>query len=170
MSRIAINSVLAGALIVTAGLNIALWPDLTQRNRDFLPNMVRTAAYDSFAPNSNFGDGKTLRMPVRGTVIRPVKTQPVNDPVGRGASVFTTFCQPCHGAGGKGDGPVALRGYPPPASLIAEKAVQLTDDQIFQILTSGRVNMPSYASQISREDRWNAVAYVRAVQRKAGGR
>jgi mono/diheme cytochrome c family protein len=78
--------------------------------------------------------------------------------------VYATFCQPCHGAGGKGDGPVALRGFPPPPSLLAGKAVSMDDAQIFAILTKGQGNMPSYASQMSAEDRRAAVAHVRLLQ------
>ena len=36
--------------------------------------------------------------------------------------------------------------------------------QMFHVLTFGQNNMPSYASQLSREDRWNAIAYVRTLQ------
>jgi mono/diheme cytochrome c family protein len=86
----------------------------------------------------------------------------------RGAFVFRTFCVPCHGGSGRGDGPVALRGYPAPASLLAEKAIHMTDGQIFHVLTFGQKNMPSYASQLSEDDRWKVILYVRSMQGKAG--
>jgi mono/diheme cytochrome c family protein len=166
MNRVALNTALLAGLAGSAGLNLAIRPDLTRPNREFFPEMVRTVAYDSFAPNPNFADGKTLRAPVPGTVIRPGSRLP-EARAGRGGAVFVTFCQPCHGASGKGDGPVAMRGYPPPASLLGEKAIAMSDDQIFAILTKGRGNMPSYASQLSADDRRNAIAYVRSMQRKA---
>jgi mono/diheme cytochrome c family protein len=78
--------------------------------------------------------------------------------------VFQTYCQPCHGAGGKGDGLVAARGFPPPPSLLAPRAVGLTDDQMFDVVTRGQKNMPSYASQIPAADRRAAIAHVRELQ------
>jgi len=85
----------------------------------------------------------------------------------RGAFVFSNFCVVCHGAGGSGNGPVAQRGYPPPPSLLADHALKMKDGQLFHVLTYGQNNMPSYASQLSREDRWNAILYVRTLQAAA---
>src|SRR5205823_12508017 len=70
----------------------------------------------------------------------------------------------CHGVGGAGNGPVAQRGYPPPPSLLAEHVLKMKDGQLFHVLTYGQNNMPSYASQLSREDRWNVILYVRSMQ------
>jgi len=88
----------------------------------------------------------------------------------RGTAVFNSFCIPCHGAGGLGDGLVTTRGVPPPPSLLDENARKIADGQMFHILTYGQKNMSSYASAISREDRWKAILYVRALQRQAAAR
>ena len=82
----------------------------------------------------------------------------------RGAIVFTNFCQACHGPLGQGNGPVALAGFPPPASLLADRAVQMKDGQIFHVLTYGQGNMPTFAAQLSTEDRWSVILYVRMLQ------
>ncbi len=84
--------------------------------------------------------------------------------VARGAVVFANFCQPCHGPTGKGDGLVVAKGYPAPPSLSADNAKKIKDGQIFHILTYGQKNMPSYAAQLSSDDRWNAIAYIRSLQ------
>ena len=42
----------------------------------------------------------------------------------------------------------------------------MKDGQLFHILTYGQNNMASYAGQISRDDRWNVIAYVRSLQAK----
>src|SRR5262249_7228591 len=39
---------------------------------------------------------------------------PTADSVGRGQKLFGIYCTPCHGIGGKGDGPVTPRFIPPP--------------------------------------------------------
>jgi len=187
-----LNAFLLAVFLLSLGLNWAVRRDATEPNREFLPEMVRTPRYNAFAPNSNFPDGKTLQPPEPGTIPRGylplhyAKTpedalragEDLQNPLSlgdaraleRGAAVFTSFCQPCHGARGRGDGPVAIRGFPAPPSLLAENALKMKDGQMFHILTYGQKNMPSYASQISREDRWNVIVFVRSLQKPVAAR
>jgi mono/diheme cytochrome c family protein len=158
-----VNILLLAALGIVTAANLVMREDPAKPNREFLPEMVRTAAYDSFAPNPNFADGKTLQTPVPGTVPREERLGPV--PAGRGQFVYTTFCQPCHGGSGNGDGPVARRGFPPPPSLLAPQAKALAEEEIFRIVSAGRKNMPGYAAQIAPEDRRAVIAYVRSMQK-----
>jgi mono/diheme cytochrome c family protein len=189
MGRSAVNGILLVLLGVVVVLTWTLRRDFTERNTEFLPGMVESVPFDAQAANPNFPDGKTLRNPVPGTIARgfmpfPYDATPegglragmelhnpisdtLHDAVKRGAVVYTTFCQPCHGTGGLGDGPVAQRGFPPPPSLFAEKALKIKDGQMFHILTYGQANMPGLAAQISREDRWKVILKVRDMQRKA---
>ena len=193
MPRRILNWLLLLVFLAVAGLNWLARGDFSKTNYELLPEMVRTAAFDPFSPNPTFADGKTLRAPVPGTIPRglpplhyeatPQEAQrageelqnpfALNDAqaLARGATVFTNFCAACHGPGGTGNGPVAQRGYPPPASLRAEKAVKMKDGQMFHVLTFGQGNMPSYAAQVSREDRWEGILYVRSLQasKPAGG-
>jgi mono/diheme cytochrome c family protein len=82
----------------------------------------------------------------------------------RGAFVFENFCAVCHGAGGPEGGAVTKRGVPPPTPLTGDGARQKSDGHLFRILTAGEGNMPSYATQVSREDRWNVIRHVRSLQ------
>lgn len=160
-------------------------------NTEFLPDMAHSAAFGAFSANPVFADGKTLQAPVPGTIARgrmplPYGASPedarragetLRNPFTtgdataseRGAAVFGSFCTPCHGASGAGNGPVVARGFPAPPSLLAPKARGLKDGQIFHILTYGQGNMPAYATQISPEDRWKAILQVRALQNAAPG-
>jgi mono/diheme cytochrome c family protein len=185
--RIVINSLLLVTTLGLLSLNWVLRVDPNQRNFEFLPDMARSVPYDSFSSNPNFADRMTLRKPVPGVVIRgsmplhfaatPADAQragrelsnPFHDAASltRGAAVYATYCEICHGPLGKGDGTVALRGFPAPPSLLAPRARGLADGQIFHIVTYGQNNMPSYASQVEREDRWKAILYVRELQRKS---
>ncbi len=60
------------------------------------------------------------------------------------------------------------RGFPAPPSLVDQHAVILKDGQLFHILSYGQVNMASYASQLSWEDRWKVILFVRSLQPQAG--
>jgi mono/diheme cytochrome c family protein len=187
MSIRLLNYILAIALLASVAGILTLRPHPWRPNTEFLPEMVRTHRFNAYSGNPNFADGKTLQSPVDGTIPRglpPLRLtastedaaragemlqSPVTSPdaVTRGAKVFSTFCQPCHGAEGRGDGLVVSRGYPAPTSLYAENALKIKDGQLFHIVTYGQKNMPPYAAQISRDDRWNVIAYVRSLQTKS---
>jgi mono/diheme cytochrome c family protein len=146
------------AALIAANLGISDNP--TRRNFEAMPEMVRTIAYKSFSANPNFPDGKTLQVPPDGAIPRLADDGHARP----GALVYQIYCQPCHGPAGKGDGLVATRGFPPPPSFLADHAIHLTDNQMFQIVTRGQKNMPSYAAQVPPEDRRAAISYVRSLQ------
>lgn len=187
MSRGTLNLLLLAAVVATLWVNWAIRSQPWQPNREFMPEMVRTPRYNAYSANPNFADGKTLQEPAPGTIARgfpplhfaatpedavragntlpsPLQGKAAAQAAPRGALVFANFCQPCHGPKGKGDGTVVSRGYPAPPSLDTGNAKTIKDGQIFHILTYGQKNMPGYAAQISREDRWNVIAYVRSLQ------
>jgi hypothetical protein len=191
MSRGALNFLLLLAFLGSLGLHLLTDRDLTQRNFEFMPDMVRSPAYDTYAPNPNFDDGITLQPPEPGTISRgrlPLHYDSSNedairageelhnrfsatdtDAQARGALVYKNFCQACHGPGGKGDGPVPQRGIPLPASLLAENAVEMKDGRMFHVLTYGWRNMPAPAAQLSRDDRWRVILHVRSLQQQGAG-
>ena len=184
-----LNGLLLLIFVALIGAHWVMRQDPTKPNAEFIPEMVRTPRYNAFAPNPNFPDGKTLQRPERGAIPRgypplhytasPADALRAGEElrnsysaadaqaVQRGASVYNNFCQECHGPSGRGDGPVALRGFPAPPSLLADRAIKMNDGQIFHILTYGQNNMPSYAAQLTREDRWKVILFVRSLQRPA---
>ena len=83
-----------------------------------------------------------------------------------GQTTYFRFCAVCHGATGLGDGPVTRRGVPPPPSFMLDNAVNMADGQMYHVITLGQNNMASYASQVSREDRWKVIRYVRTLQER----
>ncbi len=186
--RLLINGGLLSLLLALIAFNWWASPDQSNPNFEFLPQMAHGPRYNAFSANTNFADGKTLQLPVPGTIARgevplhyaatPADAlragEELVNPVAasdqralaRGEHVFKSFCTPCHGADAGGMGSVTQRGVPPPPSLLAAHAVGMKDGQLFHILTYGQNNMASYASQISRDDRWNVIAYVRSLQAK----
>ncbi|MBI2193407.1 MAG: c-type cytochrome [Planctomycetes bacterium] len=165
--------------------------DLTLPNREMFTEMVRSPAFQSQSANPVFRDGRTLQPPVRGTVPRGKRPLHFSDsaedrrragsewmnPVEkslealtRGQGVYEQFCRHCHGAAGRGDGAVA-RAVPTFSMPLHGKATaDLPDGEMFHILTFGRNHMPSHSSQISPEDRWKVVHFLRELQRKEKAR
>ena len=82
-----------------------------------------------------------------------------------GGAVFQTVCATCHGATGAGDGAVTRRGVPPPPSLTADAAKQMSDGRLFRIITAGQGNMAAHAAQVTRADRWKVIAHIRRLQK-----
>jgi mono/diheme cytochrome c family protein len=84
--------------------------------------------------------------------------------VQRGRERYAIFCSVCHGLTGNGDGMVVRRGYRRAASFNDDRLRQAPVGHFFDAITNGWGAMPSYASQISVQDRWAIIAYVRALQ------
>ena len=84
----------------------------------------------------------------------------------RGQERFNIYCSVCHGATGYGDGMIARRGFnrPSPANYHQDRLRQAPVGHLFDVMTNGWGAMPSYAQQVSVEDRWRIVAYIRALQ------
>jgi len=128
-----------------------------------------------------FADGRGMRLPVEETVARgfipyPFEGEtnptevlsnpyfPTEENLALGQKKYLTYCSPCHGNFGDGDS--RLQGqFPNPPTFHSERARNFQDGMIYHIITVGQNVMPSYASQVNREERWAIVNYVRALQR-----
>jgi mono/diheme cytochrome c family protein len=67
---------------------------------------------------------------------------------------------------GAGDGLVTKRGMPG-FPINAGAPTGFPDGKIFHLTSYGRNNMPSYATQVSQEDRWKIVLHLRELQKAA---
>lgn len=90
----------------------------------------------------------------------------------RGEQRFNIYCSTCHGLGGDGDGLITQRAmdlgqgtWILPTSIHTEAVIDQPDGRIYNTITNGIRNMPGYKAQISTEDRWAIVLYLRALQR-----
>lgn len=150
------------------------------------PNMDDQPKYQSQATSKFFANGQAMQMPIEGTIARGelredvvyytgkdargnlVKKSPVSptmEILKRGQDRFNIYCSPCHGRTGAGNGMVVKRGLFPPTSYYDERLLKVEDGHIFDVITNGIRNMPSYRSQVPVADRWAIVNYVRALQR-----
>ncbi|HEY3973948.1 MAG TPA: cytochrome c [Candidatus Sulfotelmatobacter sp.] len=83
----------------------------------------------------------------------------------RGRERFNIFCAPCHSRLGDGNGFVPSRGFSRmPPSFHIQRLRNAPVGYFFDVITEGFGIMPDYASQIPPQDRWDIVAYVRALQ------
>jgi len=80
-----------------------------------------------------------------------------------GEAIYTKNCVSCHGNPGKGNNMVALNPVPP--DLAGAKTQGFTDGELFYIVTTGRVVMPSFKVILSEVDRWKAIAYIRSFNK-----
>jgi putative copper export protein/mono/diheme cytochrome c family protein len=91
------------------------------------------------------------------------------DGIARGAQLFAKNCVACHGADGRGDGPLANSLDIPPADLTAEHLWAHSDGEMFWYLTHGMdsprggLSMPGFGKVLGSEARWVLIDYVRAL-------
>ena len=149
-------------------------------------NMDYSVSFKAQETNNFYEDGRSMRMPVEGTVARgqtrldtefyegttatgelvaKIPVEVTREMVQRGKDRYEVFCTPCHGGTGAGDGLVISRGYVPPQTYHQDRLRDIEDGYIYGVIANGIRNMPAYRRQIPTEDRWAIVAYVRALQR-----
>lgn len=89
--------------------------------------------------------------------------------VAAGRKLFTSKCERCHGAAGKGDGEDANPKFRHDMDLTkAEDAADNPDGVVFYKIWNGRSSpkMPAFSEQISKEQAWTIVAYVQTLRPK----
>ncbi|SJZ93046.1 c-type cytochrome [Consotaella salsifontis] len=82
----------------------------------------------------------------------------------RGQEDFETFCAPCHGFAGDGDGIIVQRGFSPPPSYHSPRLRAAPASHFIDVITNGFGAMYSFADRVTPEERWAIVAYIRALQ------
>jgi mono/diheme cytochrome c family protein len=82
----------------------------------------------------------------------------------RGENRYNVYCAPCHSQTGDGRGMVVQRGYRQPPSFHIDRLRDVPPGYMFDVITNGFGVMPDYRAQITAEDRWAIVAYVKALQ------
>jgi mono/diheme cytochrome c family protein len=84
--------------------------------------------------------------------------------VDRGEQRYKIFCGVCHGALGNGDGMVVRRGFSKPPSYHDDRLRNAPIGHFYDVASNGWGKMNGYSAQISVNDRWAIVAYIRALQ------
>ena len=135
-------------------------------------------------PSNFFDDGMASRPVEPGTVARAGKEQNglrfhskvdgklvdtfpfevTMEVLARGQERYEIFCSPCHDRLGTGQGMIVRRGFTPARSFHDPRLRDAPAGHFFEVITQGFGQMPSYANQLSEQDRWAVIAYIRALQ------
>ena len=86
-----------------------------------------------------------------------------------GKKLFTSKCQRCHGAAGKGDGQDADPKYQADMDLtVAARAARNPDGVVFYKIWNGRRSpkMPAFSEELSKDQVWTIVTYVQTFRGK----
>lgn len=159
------------------------------------PNMDFQKKFKTQTANPFFADGRSMRPDIEETVPQgrlldddayyrgldkannwlvglPEQVEISEKTMNRGQERFNIYCQPCHGAAGYGDGPVARRAeqlqqttWVAPSSLHQDYLRDMPEGKIYNTITHGIRNMYGYGHMIPVEDRWAIVMYIRALQK-----
>jgi cbb3-type cytochrome c oxidase subunit III len=91
----------------------------------------------------------------------------------QGAQLFTQYCWTCHGATGKGDGPLAKVYQPRPRDLTdATYVASRTDHDLYNAISRGgpavdrSSAMPAWGQTLKPEEIWDLVAYIRHLSKR----
>jgi S-disulfanyl-L-cysteine oxidoreductase SoxD len=163
----------------------------------FAPSLAQAWPWDrdmmnqiSVKPQENFDEAKpgmkafpSRSVPVPGTTVfvkdqdaaskmaNPVRATAKS--IDTGGRLFAIYCTPCHGKSGTGDGLVGEKLILKPFNLTSsndqhswtDKAY--SDGYIYGMMTFGGAVMPPYANDLSSNERWHVVNYIRAVLQKS---
>lgn len=121
----------------------------------------------SVVPTNINGTDSNALINLSAAVKNPLADTLNNINLAEAGRLFNINCAICHGAKGEANGPMAPK-VGGVKSIIASSA-GYSDGRIFYVMTYGQGNMGSYASQLSREQRWRIVQYIRTLESKPGG-
>ncbi|MBE0642472.1 MAG: c-type cytochrome [Bacteroidetes bacterium] len=175
----------AAAVILLAGCRGTTSPEPPVHPN---PNMDTQQKLKPQRSSAFFADGKAMRTPPEGSVARGELREDAafftgkNDDgsyaampfaveaadLERGAKRYAIYCKPCHGEYGDGKGIIADPKYKypiPPTSYHEQRIKDMADGNIFEVISNGIRNMPSYRQQIPVRDRWCIVTHVRELQK-----
>ncbi len=92
------------------------------------------------------------------------KTNPVpsnEKSIASGKALYGTNCATCHGKKGKGDGPKSEELDKPVRDFTTADFGEQTDGAIFWKITEGKKPMPSFKKELTEEQRWTVINYIK---------
>lgn len=90
--------------------------------------------------------------------------------IAAGQQIFQTNCAICHGPGGQGDGPTAESLDTSPADFTDHEFMRTRSNQdLFKVITNGKIPMPSWEAALDEDQRWQVITYLRAFSYQPAG-
>ena len=173
-------------MIMAAGLFTTGCGNKRDPGKIYMPDMTYSRAYEAYAANDLAEKNISyIPAPVEGTIKRgelfpypfahdstgyamsaTVKNPlpPLNkEELAEAGRLYNINCGVCHGAKLDAQGPLSTK-VPAIANLTLQQYVDMPEGTMFHSITYGLRNMGSYASQLTRKQRWEVIHYVKSVQ------
>ena len=83
----------------------------------------------------------------------------------KGKEIYEKKCALCHGIKGDGKGPASVGLNPKPTNFRDSHGEKMTDGEHFWKITTGREGMPSFAKDLTEEERWHVINYINTFSR-----
>lgn len=157
---------------------------------EYMPDMFRSPSIETYVDygevrdkqHPEMKDKMSAMLPVKGTIPRGFMPYPYENTVEdyekagvslknplvyseqivkEGEVLFGMFCIQCHGASGQGDGILVQREKFPPLPVKFVPGLTIPEGKMFHSITYGRNLMGSHASQLTKEERWKLVYFIR---------
>ena len=182
---------------LTLGIAVVSCSDVKRSpNSVYMPDMAYSRAYETYADHSELEKNNIHynNMPVAGTIARGeempfnivkdalgdstgyVASKSVKNPVdslsenqlSETERIYLINCGICHGKNLDGNGPLWKDGAGPyPAAPKNLMTLNMPDGQMYYSLAYGKNTMGSYASQLSRKQRWDIIYFIKHKQNTA---
>jgi mono/diheme cytochrome c family protein len=139
-------------------------PGTIARSASFQTANGTVFAFEDAPFNTGLAAGTARQVGVTNFVeLSPIAT--TAEVLARGRQRYGISCSPCHGGLGDGNGITKKIGaMAVVANLHDRRIVEMTDGELFYVITHGRGLMGAYGPSVTVPDRWAIVAYVRALQ------
>ena len=82
-----------------------------------------------------------------------------------GRARYATYCSPCHGMIGDGNGITKQYGMGTTPTYHDDRLRKMPEGEIYNTIVNGKNTMLPYSDKLVPNERWAVVAYVRALQR-----
>lgn len=86
----------------------------------------------------------------------------------KGKTLYQSYCTPCHGKNGKGDGPAAASLHPKPADHTSAAVQAESDGTLFYQISQGHTNtaMAPFKADFHPDQIWAIINYIRTLAKK----
>ena len=141
------------------------------KKKYILSEFLRFVAVISFLLiTHNISQAQSNSWPVPNDAIN-VKNPEASDAasIKNGETLYQTYCAPCHGSKGKGDGPASASLNPKPADHTSAMVQAESDGTLYYKISEGRAHtaMPPFKAVLHPDQRWAIINYMRTLAKKS---